>query len=189
MVGADEISEAQLVAWRRLAGRRVPRLGEGAASLVVEALEGARKRGACILGQVCGLGFAYQAPAEAGRLVRPSADAVARAIDGALSDAGLQARDLGRVVSTSGGLPGVFECEAAALARSCAGVPVDRPGKFWGEAHAAGAGQALLAALGWLSRAGAAGVPDAGSHALVLATGLRGSASAAVLSGAPVDPA
>jgi nodulation protein E len=67
--------------------RRGMVLGEGAGILVLERLEDARARGAPILAELAGFGMS----ADAGDLVQPSVAGAARAIAGALKDAGLPA--------------------------------------------------------------------------------------------------
>ena len=60
-------------------------LGEGAAILVLETLEGARRRGAGILGEIVGFGMS----ADAMDITNPAEDGMTRAIQGALTDAQL----------------------------------------------------------------------------------------------------
>jgi 3-oxoacyl-[acyl-carrier-protein] synthase II len=67
-------------------------LGEGAAVLVLEELEHARKRGATIYAEVLGMGSSFDAYA----VTKPDPDArgAARAISGALREAGVDHRDI-----------------------------------------------------------------------------------------------
>ena len=65
-------------------------LGEGGAMLVLEPLEAARARGARIYGEVAGFGMS----SDAYHITQPSPDGAARAMRGALSDAGLQPEDV-----------------------------------------------------------------------------------------------
>jgi nodulation protein E len=60
-------------------------MGEGAAMVVLETLEGARARGAEILGEIVGFGMG----ADAGDLTAPDRDGMARAMTDALADAKL----------------------------------------------------------------------------------------------------
>jgi nodulation protein E len=64
--------------------------GEGAAIFVLEARERAVARGARIWGEIVGFGMS----ADAGDIVQPSVDGAARAIRGALDDAGLEPREI-----------------------------------------------------------------------------------------------
>lgn len=64
--------------------------GEGAAILVLETLEHARKRGADILGEIVGFGMT----ADAADIVQPSVDGAARAIKTALHDSELNFQDV-----------------------------------------------------------------------------------------------
>lgn len=65
-------------------------MGEGAAMVVLETLEGARKRGAEILAEVIGFGMS----ADARDLTNPDVDGMARAIKICLADAGLTPDDV-----------------------------------------------------------------------------------------------
>ncbi|MHA1108029.1 MAG: beta-ketoacyl-[acyl-carrier-protein] synthase family protein [Alphaproteobacteria bacterium] len=60
-------------------------LGEGAAILIIEELERARRRGAPILGEIAGAGMT----ADAGDIVAPAVDGAARAMRQALADAAM----------------------------------------------------------------------------------------------------
>jgi nodulation protein E len=68
-------------------------IGDGAAVLVFEAEEHARARGAPILAHVAGFGMT----ADAGDIVAPDPRGAARAMQAALSDAGLTAADIGYI--------------------------------------------------------------------------------------------
>ncbi|MEZ5684876.1 MAG: beta-ketoacyl-[acyl-carrier-protein] synthase family protein [Paracoccaceae bacterium] len=67
--------------------------GEGAGVFVLETLEGAQARGAPILAEI--RGFAMSS--DAGDIVMPSVDGAARAIRGALDDAGLAPEEIGYI--------------------------------------------------------------------------------------------
>ncbi len=68
-------------------------LGEGAATLILEELESAKKRGAKIYAEICGFGMS----ADAGHITRPSAEGAARAIRWAVEDSGLNFGDIGYI--------------------------------------------------------------------------------------------
>src|ERR1700678_2572816 len=68
-------------------------LGEGAAMLVLEALDAARARGAPIIGEIVGFGMS----SDAFHITQPSPDGAARAMSAAISDAGLQPKDIGYI--------------------------------------------------------------------------------------------
>jgi nodulation protein E len=72
------------------ADRRGLVLAEGAAVLLLESFENARRRGQRILGEVAGFG----ATSDAGHLTDPSADGAARAMSMALRDAAMQPADI-----------------------------------------------------------------------------------------------
>ena len=65
-------------------------LGEGAAVLVLESESSARRRGAPVLGEVCG----YAAASDGVHLTRPSEEGAARTMSLALSDAGIRPEDV-----------------------------------------------------------------------------------------------
>ena len=73
--------------------RRGMVLGEGAAMMVLEPLEAAVARGARIHGEIVGLGMS----ADACHITQPSAEGAARAMRGALRDAGLKPEQVGYV--------------------------------------------------------------------------------------------
>lgn len=68
-------------------------LAEGAAVLVLESLERARRRGAEILGEIVGFG----ATSDAGHVTDPSSDGAARSMSGALESAALNPSDVGYI--------------------------------------------------------------------------------------------
>jgi nodulation protein E len=68
-------------------------LGEGAAMLVLEPLELARARGAKIWGEIAGFGMS----SDAFHLTQPLADGAARAMRGALQDAGVEPGAIGYI--------------------------------------------------------------------------------------------
>lgn len=71
-------------------GRAGTVLGEGGAVVVLETFEHAQARGASILAEILGIGMS----SDAFHAVQPSKDGIARAIAGALDDAGLAAEEI-----------------------------------------------------------------------------------------------
>jgi nodulation protein E len=92
-------------------GRTGMVLGEGAGIYVLETLEGARARGAPIYAELAGLGMS----SDAGDIVNPSADGAARAMEGAIKDAGLEAAEVGYVNAHGTGTTANDITETAAI--------------------------------------------------------------------------
>ncbi|AMN41940.1 beta-ketoacyl-[acyl-carrier-protein] synthase family protein [Rhodoplanes sp. Z2-YC6860] len=86
-------------------------IGEGAAAIVIESLDHARKRSANILGEIVGFGMS----ADAGDLLSPDAGGMLRAINGALNDGGLAASDVQYVNAHGTGTAANDETETEAL--------------------------------------------------------------------------
>jgi len=86
-------------------------LGEGAGIIVLERLEDAQARGAKIYGEIAGFGMS----SDAGDLVQPSAEGAARAIRGALRDAGLNADEIDYINAHGTGTPANDPTETAAI--------------------------------------------------------------------------
>ena len=86
-------------------------LGEGAAALVLERLEDARARGANILAVLRGFG----ANADAGHIVQPDSDSVARVMRLALRQADLSPEDIGHINAHGTGTPINDRTEAQAI--------------------------------------------------------------------------
>jgi nodulation protein E len=86
-------------------------LGEGAGIVVLERLEDAQARGAKIYAELAGFGMS----SDAGDLVQPSADGAARAIRGALRDAGMNPEDIDYVNAHGTGTPANDPTETEAL--------------------------------------------------------------------------
>jgi nodulation protein E len=86
-------------------------IGEGAAALVIESLDHARKRSANILGEVVGFGMS----ADAGDLLSPDAGGMTRAIRAALADGGVEAADIAYVNAHGTGTAANDETETQAL--------------------------------------------------------------------------
>ncbi|MSU59014.1 MAG: beta-ketoacyl-[acyl-carrier-protein] synthase family protein [Pedosphaera sp.] len=89
--------------------------GEGAASVVLEKIEDAKARGAKILGEFLGCGCVTEG---AGILdLRPDGDGVSRAIELALTDAGISAADVGLIVAHGNGTRASDASEALGIRR------------------------------------------------------------------------
>jgi 3-oxoacyl-[acyl-carrier-protein] synthase-1 len=89
--------------------------GEGAAALALETEASARQRGAAVIGEILGGGSASDAQ---GLLaIRDDGDALARAIELALADAGLSPADVGMIAAHGNGTPQSDASEAAAIRR------------------------------------------------------------------------
>jgi nodulation protein E len=116
-------------------------LGEGAAMVVLETLEGAKARGAGILGEIVGFGMS----ADAKDLTNPDVDGMARAITWALQDGGLTADDIDYINAHGTGTLAndLTETRAlkAALGARAAKIPVSSTKSMVG--HALGAAGAL----------------------------------------------
>jgi 3-oxoacyl-[acyl-carrier-protein] synthase-1 len=89
--------------------------GEGAGALVLEAEASATGRGAAVLGEVLGAGYATE-----GRgllAIRADGDGPTRAIEQALDDAGVAAADVGMIVAHGNGTRASDASEAVAIRR------------------------------------------------------------------------
>jgi nodulation protein E len=129
-------------------------LGEGAAMLVLEPLEGATQRGARVYAEIAGFGMT----ADAHHPTQPSVDGPARAMAGALTDAGLEPAQVGYVNAHGTGTRTNDATEAAAI-RDVFGAEVERLAV---SSTKAAHGHAL----------GAAGALEAAATALALADGV-----------------
>lgn len=103
------------------AGRNGMVMGEGAAVFVLEDWEQARRRGADILAEIAGFAMG----ADAADLVLPSVDGAARAMAGALRDAGLDPGAIGYVNAHGTGTRANDAAESAAI-RQVFGTAADR---------------------------------------------------------------
>jgi 3-oxoacyl-[acyl-carrier-protein] synthase-1 len=87
--------------------------GEGAGALALETEEGARMRGAHVIGEVLGGGLVSEG--EGLLAIRTDGDGVARAIEAALVDAGIDRSDVGMIVAHGNGTSSSDASEAQAL--------------------------------------------------------------------------
>jgi len=89
-------------------------LGEGAAVVVLETLENAKKRSANILGEIVGFGMS----ADAADLLSPDEGGMVRAIEGALNDAKLSSSDVQYINAHGTGTAANDDTETKALKRA-----------------------------------------------------------------------
>ncbi len=91
--------------------RRGMILGEGGAMLILEPFESAHARGAKIYAEICGFGMT----SDAHHLTQPAVSGPSRAMQGALTDAGMAAEEVGYVNAHGTGTPGNDPVESAAI--------------------------------------------------------------------------
>jgi len=118
-------------------------LGEGGAMLIFEPLEAAKARGARIYAEICGFGMT----ADAHHLTQPTVEGPARAMSGALREAGLAPEDIGYINAHGTGTPGNDPVESRAI-RKVFGAHADKIGVSSTKSmhgHALGAAGALEA--------------------------------------------
>jgi 3-oxoacyl-(acyl-carrier-protein) synthase len=196
--GAEAMTEALYASFVRLGGPVADRasegrtavLGEGAALVVLETLDGARCRGAPTIAEVVGYGTAFVPPERPAALVSPSAEAAERAIAAALEDAGVDAASVEVVVSGISGSAPFDDAEMTAIDRTVGrDACVIAPKLAFGETFGAGGALAMLAALGVLRgdlrsyevRGSLRGPARTVRTALVTSVGYYGNASALVM--------
>jgi nodulation protein E len=123
--------------------RRGMILGEGGAMMVLEPMEAAKARGAKILAEICGFGMT----ADAHHLTQPAVHGPARAMRGALREAGLAPEAIGYINAHGTGTPGNDPVESSAI-REVFGAHADKIGVSSTKSmhgHALGAAGALEA--------------------------------------------
>ncbi|HKS83738.1 MAG TPA: beta-ketoacyl-[acyl-carrier-protein] synthase family protein [Candidatus Acidoferrales bacterium] len=123
--------------------RRGMILGEGGAMLILEPMEAARSRGAKIYGEICGFGMT----SDAHHLTQPAVSGPARAMRGALREAGLAPEEIGYINAHGTGTPGNDPVESRAI-REVFGAHADKIGVSSTKSmhgHALGAAGALEA--------------------------------------------
>lgn len=195
--GAEAMTEALFVGFRRLGlgaaastgrGAALPgaRLGEGAALVALERRESAIERKAKVLAEVAGYGTSFAPPKRAAPLVHPSAEALEHAIVDALADARVQASEVDLVVSSVSGLSAFDDVEITAIRQVLGeGVAVTAPKLDLGETLGASGAMAILAAVAHSNdlppRLMCGALHGGVRTTLVTAMGYYGSASALVL--------
>jgi nodulation protein E len=123
--------------------RRGMILGEGGAMMVLEPMEAAKARGAKIFAEICGFGMT----ADAHHLTQPAVHGPARAMRGALREAGLEPEVIGYINAHGTGTPGNDPVESSAI-REVFGAHADKIGVSSTKSmhgHALGAAGALEA--------------------------------------------
>jgi len=123
--------------------RRGMILGEGGAMMVLEPMDAAKARGAKIFAEICGFGMT----ADAHHLTQPAVHGPARAMRGALREAGLEPEAIGYINAHGTGTPGNDPVESNAI-REVFGAHADKIGVSSTKSmhgHALGAAGALEA--------------------------------------------
>ena len=177
-VGHDAPIEPQMVLYYRAVGLIASKalrpfdachdgslFGEGAGALMLETEVSAKARGAPVIGEVLGAGFASEG--EGLLAIRGDGDGVARAVRAALADAGLIPADVGMVVAHGNGTPQSDASEAAALRQVFGAAMPPVTGFKWAFGHliaAAGILDAVLA-LGALKQRLVPGIAGLGQIA------------------------
>jgi nodulation protein E len=123
--------------------RRGMILGEGGAMMLLEPMDAAKARGAKIFAEICGFGMT----ADAHHLTQPAVHGPARAMRGALREAGLAPEAIGYINAHGTGTPGNDPVESSAI-REVFGAHADKIGVSSTKSmhgHALGAAGALEA--------------------------------------------
>ena len=159
-------------------------LGEGAAYLCVERDVPSEVP---VLGRIAGYGTAFEPPESEVLLVHVSADAVARAVEGALEDADIAAGDVDAVCSSVGGLAAIDGSELEGIRRVLGDdVAIAAPKQIYGETFGGGGALGMATALAWMHGAPVAPIiggkpPREVRTVIVDAVGFYGNTSAVVL--------
>ena len=115
--------------------------GEGAAAVVLEKRAAANARGAKVLGEFLGSGCVTEASGIVD--IRLDGDGVGRAIELALTDAGISAADVGLIVAHGNGTRASDASEAVAIGRLFGNSPPPVTGFKWAVGHLIAASGAL----------------------------------------------
>ncbi|MBC7172410.1 MAG: hypothetical protein H5U40_08295, partial [Polyangiaceae bacterium] len=188
--GGEVLMEPLYLGLQRLgiAAPNALQIGEGAAYVVVEREEHARAREARVHGVIRGYGSAFEPPEREAQLVHGSADAVRRALEGALADAGIDASEVDAVCSSHGGLEVIDQSERQAIALVFGeNVRVAAPKRLFGETFGAAGALGLSAALAWMQGAPVAPLLSGNAEGpvrtvAVVSVGFYGNASAIIVS-------
>ncbi len=186
--GAEAASEALFVAFHRLGMLEAgAALGEGAAMLVLERQDFAKKRGAHALAEIVGFGTAFEAPENDSQMIFASKNAMRRAIEGALEDAKMRPAEVDLVASGVSGLKPFDVIELAAIEELLGkDVCVCQPKALVGETLGAGGAMAAACAVAWIQGIAPAAIirGKAPAHVrtvLVTTMGYYGNASAVLV--------
>jgi 3-oxoacyl-(acyl-carrier-protein) synthase len=188
--GGEAMSEALFVAFLKLGAlARQARLGEGSAFVALEPMASARARGANVMAESIGYGTAFIGPEDGKPLLFASDAAMSRAIEAALADAEVDAKDIDVVASGLAGLRMFDETELLGIQRVLgASTPIAAPKDVLGETLGAGGAMGIAAALAWFQ--GAPAFPIVAGDAarakdprvvLVTSLGYYGNSSAVIL--------
>jgi len=101
--------------------RRGMVLGEGGAMMILEPMDAAKARGAKIYAEICGFGMT----SDAHHLTQPTVSGPARAMRGALNDAGIAPESIGYINAHGTGTPGNDPVESKAI-REVFGAHADK---------------------------------------------------------------
>jgi 3-oxoacyl-(acyl-carrier-protein) synthase len=190
--GGEVLSEALYLAFRKLGvvaeleGHDGLHLGEGAAYAFVERYDEAKARSATIRGLISGYSTAFDPPSRDALLVHVASDPIRRALEGALADAGIEARDVDVVASSIAGLDVMDRAEREGIRAVLRDTPIAAPKKIFGETFGGSGALGMAAAVAWFAGApvgpmAEGGAPSKIRTAVVLTVGFYGNVSAVVL--------
>ena len=140
-----------------------------------------------MLAEIVGFGSAFEPPASEALLAHASEDALTRAIELALSDAGIKATDIDAVSSGASGLAQFDRVELRTLQKLFGtAIPIALPKAMFGESFGAGGALAMAQVVVWFAGAPVAplfsgSIQGKPRHVLVCTMGFYGNVSAVVL--------
>ncbi len=196
--GGEVVSEALYTAFHMLdvmSGSKEDgvTMGEGACYVVVERTEAARERGAKVFAELIGYGTAFDPPESEALIVHASAQTTSDAMQGALTDAGIEPSDVDLVCSARSGLSQIDQPEQDGIERLLgADIPVVAPKTIIGETFGAAGAFAIAAVLAWFQGCGmpplvSGRAPKALNTVLINTVGYYGNVSSVVLRRASGD--